>query len=150
MVKKYLAAIVLACSLALMPTAFAQITKSDTATINNAQKYIEDITPNNAPKNPLGLDTNTIQEQKDIVPLAKTIISMVTGFIAALAGIYAVFMLLRHSFVLITSNGDSKKISEARGGIVRSLLGLVGIMFSYLIIYTIVDTLFKIGSGTGL
>ena len=125
------------------------ISKRDAAGIDAAQKYIESITPNNAPTSPLGFDTKTITDQKDVVPLAQSIIGTITGFLAAIAGTFALFMILLNAFRLITSNGDQKKIEGARGGILWSVLGLLGIMFSYLIIYTIVDTLFRIGSGTG-
>ncbi|PIV90325.1 hypothetical protein COW46_03560 [Candidatus Gracilibacteria bacterium CG17_big_fil_post_rev_8_21_14_2_50_48_13] len=150
MVKKLLTLLLLSVSLCgAVPMAHA-ISSADKDTVDSATNILNSITPDNAPKNPLGLNQETIAEQGDIVPLIKTIISMVTGFIASLAGIYAVFMLLKNAGALITSDGDQKKIGDARNGIFRSLIGVIAIMMSYLIIYSIVDTLFKIGSGTGL
>lgn len=123
------------------------ITERDRASIESARGILDAITPTNAPTSPLGFSSNEIKEQEDVVPLVQSIISTVTGLLAALAGIYALFMILKNAFQLITSDGDSKKIEGARKGILFSLLGLLGIMFSYLIIYTIVDTLFRLGNG---
>lgn len=116
----------------------------------NAEEYLDKITPENAPRKPLGFDSTSIQNEKQAVSLVQNIISTLTGFLAAIAGTFAVFMVLYQSYHLITSNGDSKKATDARNGILWSLIGLLGIMFSYLIIFTIVDTLFRIGSGAGL
>lgn len=132
----------------LFPSAFAEgISDADRASIERAEGYLDQIRPDNAPQSPFGFDTQEIQSQTDVVPLAQSIIGTITGFVAALAGTFAVFMILINAFRLITSDGDTKKIEGARNGILFSLLGLVGIMFSYLIIYTIVDTLFRLGSG---
>jgi len=150
MVKRLLTLLLLTGSLLVSTPAVVAISNSDRNNVESATNILNDITPDNAPKNPLGFNQETIAEQEDIVPLAKTIISMATGFIASLAGIYAVFMLIRHAASLITSDGEEKKISDARNGIVRSLIGLIAIMLSYLIVFSIVDTLFKVGSGTGL
>lgn len=150
MVKRFLALLLLSASLLLSTPTVLAISDADRNNVESATNILNSITPDNAPKNPLGFNQETIGEQEDIVPLAKTIISMATGFIASLAGIYAVFMLIRHAAGLITSDGDEKKITDARSGIVRSLVGLIAIMLSYLIVFSIVDTLFKVGSGTGL
>ena len=150
-------------ALSLASPAFADVTASPATTttttrtpqtpgtgVRNAEEYLKDITPENAPKTPLGFDATRIQSQTGAVSLVQEVISTITGFLAAIAGTFAVFMLMKHAFHLITSDGDSKKAGEARTGILWSLLGLLGIMFSYLIIYTIVDTLFRIGNGSGL
>lgn len=151
MVKKTLLTILLATMFLGAPVAFAAIGDRDEAGINNAQNYLEQITPDNAPKSPLGFSKDVIQAQTDGVSLGQMIVSTLTGFLAAIAGTYAVFMILRHSYTLITSDGDAKKAEESRKGILWSVLGLAGIIFSYLIIYTIVDTLFRIGTpGQGL
>lgn len=150
MVKKLFLITVLALTMLTTQQAFAIDTR-DAEGIEKAENYLEQITPTNAPRSPLGFDTNTLQRQEDVVPLGQTIISTLTGFLAAIAGTYAVFMILRYSYTFITSDGDSKKAEEGRKGMIFSIIGLVGIMLSYLIIYTIVDTLFRIGTpGQGL
>lgn len=150
MVKKLLLPVLLACFLAVAPSAMAAISAEDSAAINSAETYLNQIRPDNAPDSPLGFNSAELKTQDNVVSLGQSVISTITGFLAAIAGTFAVFMIIRHSFGLITSNGDQKKIEGARNGILWSLLGLLGIIFSYLIIFTIVDSLFRIGQGTGL
>ncbi len=62
------------------------------------------------------------------------IIPKVANIIAVAGGIIAVIVIILSGLKMVTSSGDSKKVTEARNGIIYSAIGIVIIALSRLII----------------
>lgn len=70
------------------------------------------------------------------------ILQIAAGFVASIASLVALFNILYNSYLYITSKGDSAKTGKSIKAITWSLLGLVAIIFSYNIVFSIIQFLF--------
>ncbi len=142
--KYILFALVLSTGLLSSPQVFASC-DNPTSEMEKVNCILNEIRPDNAP-NPLDIERRSQENtatENSFAEQFKNIVGIVTGVLASFAGIFAVIMLLRHSVQLITSQGDKGKIDEAKNGIIYSLLGIVGIVLSYSIVYTIIDVIYQ-------
>lgn len=133
----------MALSLFSAPQAFASC-DNPTTELEKVNCTLEEIRPDNAP-NPLNIEERTRDASTGttFASQAKDVVGILTGVLASFAGIFAVIMLLKHSVRLISSQGDKGKITEARNGILYSLLGVAGIILAYSIVYTIIDVIYQ-------
>ncbi len=135
---------VMMCSLSILSleTTYAANPCDGVESIDRVNCVLNDIKPGNAP-DPLGIETRAATENQGFVDQTRWLVSIVTGAIASFAGIFALIMLLKHSFMFITSDGDTGKMTEAGKGILMSLGGVVAIILSYSIVYTIITVLYE-------
>ncbi len=87
---------------------------------------------NNTPFNPFG----------DGVTLQNFAQSLLQGVII-LSGLVALLMLIINGYRYVTARGDDKQVSKAKIGILWSLVGLVIILFAYVIIRAVANLLGK-------
>lgn len=71
------------------------------------------------------------------------IISKAAKFIAVIAGIGAVIMIIMGAFFYVTSGGDSTKVASARARMLSGLIGLAVIAGSWTIISFVTDKVIK-------
>ncbi len=79
----------------------------------------------------------------DITSVVQKILGVITGLAAAIAIIFVVY----NSVILVISTGDTDRISTAKKGLIWSAVGLVLIIFAYIIVKTIVHLTY---SGQGV
>ena len=121
------------------------------------------IQPDNAPKlDALGVKctsivkpkstsgTQTQQISNDLTGIIKTILSLVTGFIASFAALYAIFRLMGHAAMLAQSGGDATKMEAGKKGIINTVASLFIISIAYMIVYTVINTVLSIPATTNL
>ncbi len=95
-------------------------------------------------------ENNNRETQVDIIGTIRYLLSLVTGIMASVAGIIALFLFLKHAFMLTTSSGDQGRVEKAQKGMINTAIGLVIISFSYIIIFTVIQTIFNVvGPGAG-
>ena len=70
------------------------------------------------------------------------ILQIAAGFVASIASLVALLNILYNAYLYITSKGDSAKTGKSIKAITWSLLGLVAIIFSYNIVFSIIQFLF--------
>lgn len=71
------------------------------------------------------------------------LLSYVAGIFASIAGLLSMIYILFNSYQYIASKGDPTKTAKAIKGITWSLIGLVGIIFSYNIVYSVIRLVFE-------
>ena len=86
---------------------------------------------------------NYYGDQRDITRFLQKIMNGLTAIVAAIA----IYFIVLNAFMLVTAFGDSDKISKAKSGLTWSGAGFLLIVFSYIIVKTIV---FITYSGDGL
>ncbi|MFA6528983.1 MAG: hypothetical protein WCT46_05605, partial [Candidatus Gracilibacteria bacterium] len=126
--KKYLTKI-LATAITLMLTAQAALA---------AYGMPEDYKPSNI------VDTRT---GTGTVYNASTVTSIITDLISgllAIIGIAAVFFLVANGLIYATSLGQQDKIDKAKKGITWSIIGLVAVLFSYILVRFVIKILLGI------
>lgn len=69
------------------------------------------------------------------------IINKVANILAAIAGVVAVVIIMVSGLKMITSNGDSKKLTDARNAIIYACIGIVVIILARVIIGLIMGRL---------
>lgn len=113
---------------------------------DDAKTQIDDVLntlkPDNAPDFLPGSFKTQIQNDKETggIPL---LLSYVSGIIASLAGLVAMINIIYNSYLYMTSHGDTGKTGKAQKAIVWSLIGLVGIIFSYNIVYSVIKLVWQ-------
>ncbi len=155
--KKGLSVFIVSFSL-MLTTSFVQAADPcDLSVGGDAAFSFQSITPDNAPSiKQLGVDCSKLKISNDAningknlattnaanatTILIKNIISIVTGFIASFAALYAIFRLMGHALALAQSQGDATKMDAAKKGIVNTLASLFIISIAYMIVYTIINT----------
>ncbi|OGY43661.1 MAG: hypothetical protein A3B89_04465 [Candidatus Buchananbacteria bacterium RIFCSPHIGHO2_02_FULL_40_13] len=93
----------------------------------------------------LAADANPLTNLKSAAPelitgdtiydLTGKIIQALLGFI----GVLFIILIIYGGFMWMTAGGDSSKIQKAKDIIIKATIGLVIIMSSYAIVYTIID-----------
>lgn len=68
---------------------------------------------------------------------ADGIIPKVANIVAAVGGVIAVVFIMVNGITIMTSTGDSSKISKARDGLIYAAIGLIVIVLARTIIYVI-------------
>lgn len=125
------------------PQAFADCS-NPTTELEKVNCTLDEIRPDNAP-NPLNIEQQSQDntQNRTFAEQAKDLIGIFTGVLASFAGIFAVIMLLKHAVTLITSQGEKGKVDEAKNGVLYSLLGIIGIILAYSLVYTIIDVIYQ-------
>lgn len=72
-----------------------------------------------------------------------TFIQSVTNVITSLAGGVAIFFIALNSGILLLALGESEGIEKAKKGLIRAVLGLLVIMFAFVITKTIISLVFS-------
>lgn len=105
--------------------------------------------PNNAPDIlPNSFKDQVIADKNNAgIP---ALLSYIAGIIASIAGLVAMINILFNAYVYISSKGDTGKTGKAIKGITWSLIGLVGIIFSYNIVYSVIRLVYEQASKGGL
>lgn len=67
----------------------------------------------------------------------QSIVPKIANIIAAVGGVIAVVMIMVNGLTLITSNGDSAKLSKARESVIYAAIGIVVIVLARTIIAAI-------------
>lgn len=67
----------------------------------------------------------------------ESVIPKIANFAAAIGGVIAVVMIMVNGLTLITSTGDSAKLSKAREGVIYAAIGIVVIVLARAIIAAI-------------
>lgn len=118
---------------------------------NNAKtqidKVIDSLRPANAPNLlPESFNNQVIADKNNAgIPV---LMSYIAGLIASVAGLVAMVNILYNSYLYISSKGDAGKTGKAIKAITWSLIGLVGIIFSYNIVYSVIKLIYEqVGKG---
>lgn len=69
------------------------------------------------------------------------LVAIVTNFLVAMAGVYAVYKIIESGFWLIVSAGNEENITKHRGGLTDAITGFVLVLMAYMLINTVVNVL---------
>ncbi|MDH3324739.1 MAG: pilin [Candidatus Peregrinibacteria bacterium] len=86
------------------------------------------------PENLPGTDSWYEGNAKDITNIIQNILTTLTYAASAVA----IFMIIWNAFTIVTATGDNDTISKAKKGLTWSFVGLLGIIFAYVIVSTII------------
>lgn len=119
---------------AITPPTSADINETfRNSSLNTIDDTINRIKPDNAPN----IFSNTTKNDRETGGIP-TILSLVSGIIASVASLVAILNILLNSYNYIISKGEPAKTGKAIKAISWSLIGLIGIILSYNIVYTII------------
>ena len=112
------------------------------------------IRPDNAPD--LGTGTagsanrldNKTKTEKDTGGL-RYILTLITGLLASTAGIYGLIMMLKHAYDYVSAKGADDKMLAARKGMVNTLLGIIGVIFAYSFVTSLITLIYDQISKAG-
>jgi hypothetical protein len=79
-----------------------------------------------------------------------SLVALVTNWLIAAAGVYAVFQIFFAGFKLIIATGEEEKITQGRSQLTNAVIGFVLVMISFIIINTVVDVILYDGKATTL
>ncbi|MFN7159981.1 MAG: hypothetical protein ACK4NC_00040 [Candidatus Gracilibacteria bacterium] len=120
---------------------------------NNAKNQIDSTLNMLRPSNAPDLLPNSFKQQILDDPNnagIPALISFVAGIIASIAGLVAMINILYNSYLYISSKGDTGKTGKAVKAITWSLIGLVGIIFSYNIVYSVIRLIYEQTANGGI
>lgn len=92
------------------------------------------------PRTNLGQATPDLIKKGDINVLIGQIIQGVLSFL----GVIFVVLIIYAGFMWMTAGGDSSKVQKAKDIIVRAIVGLIIVMSSYAITFTIISELTQV------
>lgn len=72
---------------------------------------------------------------------AFALVAIVTNWLIAMAGLYAVYKIVGHGFWLVVSMGNEENITTHKAGLTDAVLGFVLVMLSFMFINTVVNFL---------
>jgi len=79
-----------------------------------------------------------------------SIVAIVTNWLIAAAGVYAVFQIVNAGFWLVISMGNEENIKKWRGALSNAVIGFVLVMIAYILINTTVNYLLLAGNAKTL
>jgi amino acid transporter len=79
-----------------------------------------------------------------------SIIALVTNWLIAAAGIYAVFQIVNAGFWLVTTMGEEEKITKYKNALTSAVVGFVLVMIAFIIVNTAVNYLLLNGNAKNL
>lgn len=94
--------------------------------------------PKNAP-DPIGKDAYTADPSG--AGGVRTLLALTTGGIIAIGGVVAILAVIYSGFLMVTSGGDEGKREEAIKYLTWSIVGLLIMIFSYIIVKNIIDVI---------
>jgi len=95
--------------------------------------YAQSVTPGDSLKNA----TPELIQVGSVYDIIGNIIEVLLGFV----GVLFLVMIIYGGFTWMTAGGDTNKISKAKDTIIKATIGIVIIMSSYAIVYTIIKQL---------
>ncbi len=79
-----------------------------------------------------------------------SLVAIVTNWLIAVAGIYAVFEIVTSGFWLITTMGNEEKITKYKSALSNAVVGFVLVMIAFIIVNTAVNYLLLAGTAPSL
>ena len=76
-------------------------------------------------------------------------VAKLTNFLIAVAGMYAVYVIINNSFWLVVSSGNEENITKHKGGVTNAVVGLVLVLMAYMLVNTVVNVLLTRSLVTG-
>lgn len=76
----------------------------------------------------------------------KQLLGLIAGGIAALAGTAAILFIVIHGLRLATAGADEGRRTEAIKGLQWTILGLIGVIFAYVIVSVLIDVVTTVGA----
>jgi len=123
------------------------IIKSEAYSLDDALKFLNGKSENNEeegegggsmtiekPKYLVGVDEVSAGDATDVVGIIQKIANTITGIIATIAVLFIVI----NGAMLVISNGNSDQINNVKKGLTWGGIGLLMIIFAYIIVRTII------------
>lgn len=71
-----------------------------------------------------------------------TLVALVTRWLIATAGVFAVYEFINHGFWLVVSMGNEEAITKHRNGLTQAVLGFILVLLAFVLVNTAVNFLF--------